>query len=516
MAAIPKSSPVLTKFLNWVERVGNALPHPAFLFFGFAIVTVIASALCASLGLQAVHPVKKNVIQAVNLLSISGLHTLLNDMTKTFTSFAPLGTVLVTMMGFGIAEKSGLLSSVLRVIVLKSPRPLLIPAILLAGVLSHTASDLGYVLLVPLAAIMFLNMGMHPLAGMALCFAGVSGGYAANFLLSTADTLLSGLTQEAARIIDPKYSVTPVANWFFMSASSVAVIAIGTLVAKKITIPFLGTYKGTVTGQKIEKLTALERRGLLAAGAVTLALVAFLLVGLVPAQGFLREIGTGDVFHSPAIRGVVGLLFLYGSTAGIAYGIFAKTIRSQDDVIQAMQTTMSTLAPYIVLVFFASQFVTLFNASNLGAILAINGAEVLKESGLGKAPIMLGFLILVCLLDFVVSSASAKWALIAPIFVPMFMLVGFSPELTQATYRIGDSVVNIVSPLMSYFPLILAFATKYEPKAKMGTVIALMLPYSIAFFLFWAVLLFIWMTFGLPLGPGAGLSFHLPTGATGG
>jgi aminobenzoyl-glutamate transport protein len=347
---------------------------------------------------------------------------------------------------------------------------------------------------------MFLNMGMHPLAGMALCFAGVSGGYAANFLLSTADTLLSGLTQEAARIIDPKYSVTPVANWFFMSASSVAVIAIGTLVAKKITIPFLGTYKGTVTGQKIEKLTALERRGLLAAGAVTLALVAFLLVGLVPAQGFLREIGTGDVFHSPAIRGVVGLLFLYGSTAGIAYGIFAKTIRSQDDVIQAMQTTMSTLAPYIVLVFFASQFVTLFNASNLGAILAINGAEVLKESGLGKAPIMLGFLILVCLLDFVVSSASAKWALIAPIFVPMFMLVGFSPELTQATYRIGDSVVNIVSPLMSYFPLILAFATKYEPKAKMGTVIALMLPYSIAFFLFWAVLLFIWMTFGLP-GP---------------
>jgi len=395
----------------------------------------------------------------------------------------------------------------LRLVVLRSPKFLIVPAILLAGLISHTASDIGYILLIPLSALLFYKTGRHPLAGLAICFAGVSGGFAANFLLSTADTLLSGLTQEAAHIIDPKYIVTPVSNWYFMAASSLAIILIGTFVAHRITIPFLGTYKGEGTSEKIENLSAIEKRGLLWAGLVFLSLVGLLALGLIPEAGFLRDPKTGDVLHSPAIKGVVPILFLFGALTGIAYGRVVGTLKTQNQIIEGMQDAMVTMAPYLVLVFFASQFVAVFNSSNIGMVLAVHGSDFLKSLSLSGATLMIGFVLLVCILDFMVSSASAKWALIAPVFVPMFMLLGYSPELTQASYRIGDSVVNIISPLMSYFPLILAFAHKYDPKAKVGTIMALMFPYTLAFLIFWMGLLFLWMSMEWPLGPGAGLTF---------
>lgn len=502
--------PLLYRFLGAVERAGNALPHPAIMFLYLTFIVIGISGLVSALELQAIHPVTGQTITSLNLFSTAGLRHVLTEMVKSFTSFAPLGTVLVAMLGFSLAEKSGLLSTLLRLLVLKSPKKLLVPAVLLAGVLSHTGGDIGYVLLIPLAALTFHSAGLNPLAGLAICFAGVSGGFAANILLSTADPLLSGISQEAARILDTSYVVTPVANWYFMSASSLLIVGVGTLIANKVTIPFLGNYQGEHQTAPLEGLTLLEKKGLGMAGLTAIAIIIFLLTGLIPQDGFLRDPASPDVLHSAALKGVVAIIFLFGALPGLAFGFVSRKFKSQSDVTDAMQDAMATLAPYLVLVFFASQFISLFNISNMGLILAVKGSEVLKELGLGPVPLMLGFILLTVVLDLVIGSASAKWALMAPIFVPMFMLLGISPELSQASYRVADSVVNIISPLMSYFPLILAFAIKYDPKAKVGTVIALMLPYSIGFLIFWSVMLFVWITFNLPLGPGAILKYVAP------
>ncbi len=498
------------RVLGTVERAGNALPHPAIMFLYLTFFVIAVSGILAWMEVSALHPVTGDVIVPVNLFSSAGLRNVLTEMVKSFTGFAPLGTVLVAMLGFSIAEKSGLLSTLLRLLVLKSPRQLLVPAVLFAGVLSHTGGDIGYVLLIPLAALTFHSAGMNPLAGLAICFAGVSGGFAANILLSTADPLLSGISQEAARILDKNYIVTPLSNWYFMSCSSLLIVGVGTFIANKITIPFVGAYKGNEPVAPLEALTPKEKKGLWSAGLVAMGLLGFLILGLVPADGYLRDPATPDVLHSAALKGVVAIIFLFGALPGLAYGYVSGRFKQQTDVTDAMQSAMATLAPYLVLVFFASQFITLFNFSNMGLILAVRGSEVLKDLGLGPIPLMLGFILLTVLLDLVIGSASAKWALMAPIFVPMFMLLGVSPELSQTSYRVADSVVNIISPLMSYFPLILAFAIKYDPRAKVGTVIALMLPYSIGFLIFWSLMLFVWMTLNLPLGPGAGLKYILP------
>ncbi len=506
----PSSSPgmsTLQRFLRLVERIGNALPPPAILFLGLTGVVVLMTWVVSGLGITAQHPTKPETIAAVNLLSAHGFRLILTDMVKNFTGFAPLGTVLIAMLGFSIAEKSGLLATILRLLVIKSPRWALVPVVLLAGVMSHTGGDLGYVLLIPLAGMAFHSAGLNPLAGLAICFAGVSGGFAANFLLSTADTLLSGISQEAARIINPRYVVTPVSNWYFMAASSLLIIGVGTVIARRITIPWLGEYKGDVPPAALESLKAEEKRGLLWAAVTALGITLILVAGLVPEQGFLRDPSQAGVLNSAALKGIVAIIFFYGALPGLAYGIAARTFRSQSDVVDAMQDAMATMAPYIVLVFFAAQFISLFNASNVGLIMAVKGSEILKAAGMPAMLMMLGFILLTVLLDLVIGSASAKWVLMAPVFVPMFMLLGVSPELTQTSYRIGDSVVNIISPLMSYFPMILAFANKYDRKAGVGTVIALMLPYSVGFLIFWSVMLFVWMSAGLPLGPGAPLVY---------
>lgn len=500
----------LYRFLAVVEDLGNRLPHPAIMFLYLTFSVMFISSIVTLLGIKAHHPVSGELITSVNLLSASGIRYLLTDMVKNFTSFAPLGTVLVAMLGFCLAEKSGLLSTLLRLLVLKSPKALLVPTVLLAGILSHTGGDIGYVLLIPLAALTFHSAGLNPIAGLAICFAGVSGGFAANVLLSTADPLLSGISQEAARILDTSYVVSPLSNWYFMSFSSLLIIGVGTFIANKVTIPFLGEYKGDSEKAPLEKLSPIEKKALLYAGLTTLGLIALLLIGLIPQDGFLRDPKSPDVLHSAALTGVVAIIFLFGALPGLTFGFISGKFKRQTDVTDAMQEAMSTLAPYLVLVFFASQFISLFNHSNMGLILAVKGSEVLRELGLGPISLMLGFILLTVFLDLVIGSASAKWALMAPIFVPMFMLLGVSPELSQASYRVADSVVNIISPLMSYFPLILAFALKYDPKAKVGTVIALMLPYSIGFLIAWSIMLFMWMTFNLPLGPGAVLKYVAP------
>jgi aminobenzoyl-glutamate transport protein len=494
------------RLLALIERGGNALPHPATLFAAMAALVVLLSAVAAAAGVSAVHPGTGEVIRPVNLLTIPGLHRILTGMVGNFTGFAPLGTVLVAMLGIAVAEGSGLIAAALRLLVLSAPRRLLTLALVFAGVMSNTGGEVGYVLLLPLAAVIFAGAGRHPIAGLAAAFAGVSGGYSANLLLGTVDPLLAGLSEEAARLVDPAYSVNPAANYYFMAVSVFFITAAGTVVTERVVEPRLGAWRGDAGAA--ERLSPAERRGLRAAAVAALVLAALLLWGTVPDEGFLRDPETGSLLRSPFMSGIVAIIFVVGAVLGLAYGLAAGTIRSDADVMTAMGRSMETLGLYLVLVFFAAQFVAYFNWTNLGLILAVKGAAVLQAANLGTIPLIVAFVLLSATINMFMGSASAKWAIMAPVFVPMLMLLGYTPEFTQAAYRVGDSVTNIISPMMSYFALIVAFLQRYDPRAGIGTIVATMLPYSVAFLIVWTLLLIVWIVAGLPVGPGAGL--HLP------
>ncbi len=494
------------RFLHFIEKVGNALPHPATLFAIFAGLSLLLSWVAAQFNLEVVHPGTGETIRPVNLLSVQGLHMIITGMVPNFTGFAPLGVVLVAMLGIGIAEGSGLIGTALRLMVLSSPRRILTFVVVFAGILSNTASEVGYVLLVPLSAIIFLAVGRHPVAGLAAAFAGVSGGYSANLLLGTIDPLLAGLSQEAAQIIDPGYVVNPAANYYFMFTSTFLIAAAGTWVTEKMVEPRLGRYEG-VEKEEIKQLTHKEKQGLRYAVITAFALIAIILWGIVPANGFLRDAETGSLLHSPFMDGIVAIIFISAALMGIAYGIGAGTIKNDSDVMKGMGKSMEALGVYIVLVFFAAQFVAYFKWTNLGLIFAIEGAGILQSSGMGRIPLMIGFIIITAMINMVMGSASAKWTIMAPVFIPMFMLLGYSPELTQVVYRIGDSVTNIISPMMSYFALIVAFMQKYDRNAGIGTIISTMLPYTVIFAIVWTLLLVVWLVLGLPIGPDAPLNY---------
>ena len=502
----PRQS-LVDRFLSVIEHIGNTLPNPATLFAIFALSLIGLSWIFSRLGLEALNPKDGSMVETINLLSRDGLHWILDHTVTNFTGFAPLGTVLVAMLGIGVAEKSGLIGTALRQLVHAAPRRLLTFVIVFAGVMSNMASDVGYVLLVPMGALIFMSVGRHPSAGLAAAFAGVSGGFSANLMLGTIDPLLAGITEEAARIIDPTYMVSPACNYYFMVVSTFLIAGVGTWVTEKIIVPRLGVYEGATEpgGDELEALTTDEKKGLWWAAGVSLFLLALVIVGLVPENGILRDAETGSILYSPFMHGIVTFIFLGGFLAGLAYGIAAGTFKSDSDVVKGMKEAMESLGLFMVLVFFAAQFVAYFKYTNLGMIFAIKGAEVLQASGLGPIPLMLSFILLAAAINLCMGSASAKWAFMAPIFVPMFMLLGYSPELVQGVYRIGDSTTNLISPMMSFFALIVAFVQRYDPKAGIGTVVATMLPYSMAFLVVWMVLLVVWLLLGLPMGPGAGL-----------
>jgi aminobenzoyl-glutamate transport protein len=494
------------RFLAIVERGGNALPHPATLFALMALVIVIVSAMAAQLELSAMHPGTGKPVVPVSLLTIAGLHRIMTEMVTNFTGFAPLGTVLVAMLGIAVAEGSGLIAAALKLVVLSAPPRALTVAVVFAGIMSNMGGEVGYVLLVPLAAIIFQSVGRHPLAGMAAAFAGVSGGYSANLLLGTVDPLLAGLSEEAARIIDPSYRVNPAANYYFMATSTFLLTGLGTVITERVVEPRLGPWaRSESDAAPLTGLTAAESRGLRWAAAATVLLTVVLLWGTVPETGFLRDPQTGDLLRSPFMSGIVSLIFASGALAGVAFGLGAGTVRSDGDVIKAMAKAMETLGAYLVLVFFAAQFVAFFNWTNLGLIVAIKGAELLKSANLGTVPLLVGFVFVSATINLFMGSASAKWAIMAPVFVPMLMLLGYTPELTQTAYRIGDSSTNIISPMMSYFALIIAFVQRYRDGAGLGTLVATMLPYSVTFLIGWTLLLIVWLLLGLPVGPGAPL-----------
>lgn len=506
-----KKESYFQKLLNITEKIGNALPHPATLFALFALAALLFSALGYYLNWEVVHPGTKEIVSPVNLLSHDGIHRILLEMVDNFTGFAPLGIVLVAMLGIGIAEQSGLINAIIRMLVLNSPKHLLTFVIVFSGVLSNIASDVGYVLLIPLAGVIFLAVGRHPIAGMAAAFAGVSGGFSANLAIGTVDPLLAGLSQEAARILDPAYEVNATANYYFMVASTFVIALAGTLVTEKIVEPRLGRYKGENNEEelKLDKLSKNEKKGLLRTLIVFIIILIITLIGIVPEDGFFRG-GDGGILSSPLIKGVVAMLFITAGAAGLAYGFATGKFKNDADVMKGMASSMKTLATYLVLVFFAAQFVAYFKWSNLGIILAVKGAELLMSLEIGLIPLMILFILLSAAINMLMGSASAKWAILAPIFIPMFMIMGYSPELSQVVYRIGDSVTNVISPMMSFFALIIAFVQKYDPEAGIGTIIAAMVPYSITFLIFWIILLVIWLTLGIPLGPDAGIHYVMP------
>ena len=491
---------LFSRALDKVEIVGNALPHPATIFALLAFAVVIASALGALFDLTATHPGSGETISVKSLLSGEGVRWMFEHVEENFVRFPPLGLVLVAMIGIGLAEGSGLITVLIRALVLRAPKRLITMALVMAGVLSHLASEAGYVVLIPLGAVIFLALGRHPMAGLAAAFAGVSGGFAANFLIGSVDPVLAGLTQTAAQIIDPNIRINVAVNFYFMFVSAIMIVIVGTFVTEKIVEPRLGKYEGAEEAIELEQLTAAERKGILWAGISVVVVIGLFILSVVPENGLLRIPGE-SVLHSAFFNGMITAIMIFFLIPGLVYGIITGSIRSDKDGIKHMISSMSHMATYIVLVFFAAQFVYYFGYSNLGLIIAIEGASFLGNIGLTGIPLMLAFIIVSAFINMFMGSASAKWAIMAPVFVPMFMLLGYHPALTQMVFRIGDSLTNVITPMMSYFALIVAFAEKYDEDYGIGTIISTMLPYSIVFGLFWTILLIAWMLLGLPVGP---------------
>ncbi len=515
---IRQKNTLFGKFLNGVEALGNRLPHPVTMFAAFAVVVVLLSALCERMGVSAVGEVidfktmelAVQEVKVASLLNREGLAYMLTHMVSNFTSFAPLGIVLVTMLGVGCAESSGYLAALIKQVVEITPAWIVTPMLVFLGVMSNVAADIGYVLLIPIGAAIFYAYGRHPIAGLAAAFAGVSGGFSANLVIGALDPMLSGVSTEAAGLIDPNYVVQPTANWYFLIVSAFLIVVVGTFVTDRIVEPRLGIYqreeKRSSEISRSTDLTAQEKQALKAANGSLLLLMMGLCFVAVPKNSFLRNFETGSLFtDSPFMEGVIVLITLLFFIPSIVYGKISGVYRSEKEICVQLGENMSAMGGYIALAFVAAQFISYFNYTRLGTVLALEGADLLKAFHLDGPVLMVLFILLTAVINLVMGSASAKWSILGPVFIPMFMLLGYSPELTQVAYRIGDSCTNLITPLMAYFPMIVVFAAKYEKSCGVGTLIAAMLPYSIFFLISWSILLVLWMLLGIPLGPGAAM-----------
>ncbi len=498
------------RLLERLERAGNALPHPATLFAIALIVVMLLSQLAAWAGWSVERPAPDGdgtiTVVARSLFDSDGLWWLLSTMVENFVTFPPLGIVLVAMLGIGLAERSGLLPALIGRALRVTPQHLLTPSVVFIGILSSMTLDAGYVVLPPLAAALYHAAGRPPLAGLAAAFAGVSAGFSANLFITGLDPLLAGFTQAGAQILAPDYRVAVTANWWLMIVSTALLTLVGWWVTARYVEPRCAAVPVQAAGGEGESIdpNAASSRGLVAAGiAFALALAAVLLLVLLPGAPL-----HGDGTHFPRwVEAMIPLLFLVFLAPGLAYGIAAGTIRSDRDAARMMADTLAALAPYIVLAFFAAQFIAAFRYSELGLLLAIAGGEWLATLPLPATALVLAFIVMVAIANLFIGSASAKYAFFAPVFVPMLMMAGISPELTQAAYRIGDSITNVVTPLNPYWVILLAFMQRWRADAGIGTLIALMIPYTVAFALVWPLLLLLWMLTGLPLGPGGGLNW---------
>jgi aminobenzoyl-glutamate transport protein len=494
----------LDRFLNFIERAGNRLPDPAILFVIVLLAVWAASALLAPVPFTEIDPRNGMPLRVQNLLTGAAMAAFLSNMVTTFVTFPPLGIVLVALLGVGVAEHVGFLAAILKGLLNITPSRLLTPMLILVGCLSHTTADAGYVLVVPLGGVIFYTAGRHPLAGIAAAFAGVSGGFSANLIPAPLDPLLQGFTQTAAQIIEPGRIVNPLSNYYFTVSSTLLIMGLGWLVTERIIEPRLaGTPIDAETADlpRFDAASARERRGVAAGLLSMVALLAALALAAAPAGSPLRAPdGQLAVNTAPLMRSIVPLIFIVFLFPAIVYGVVAGTVRSHRDVVAGMTKAMGTMSYYIVLAFFAALFTDAFGRSNLGALVALKGATTLQALGLPGQATIIGIIAVTTIVNLLIGSASAKWALLAPIFVPMLMQVGLAPELTQAAYRVGDSSTNIITPLMPYFPLTVVFCQRYVKNAGIGTLASMMLPYSMAFLTAWTLYLLAYWALGIPLG----------------
>ncbi|MGB3727155.1 MAG: AbgT family transporter [Glaciecola sp.] len=503
-----------TRALDKVEVVGNKLPDPAIIFFFCLVVVWVLSAIMSQFAFDAVDPRTGEAIVVQNLLTGDSLADFLSRMVKIFTGFAPLGVVLVAMLGVGVAEHSGFISAGLKRMLDATPRTFLTPMVVLVAIVSHTATDAGYVLVIPLAGVIFYAMGRHPLAGIAAAFAGVSGGFCANFIPSAIDPLLQSFTQAAAQIIDPAIQVNPLNNWWFNSASSILIVSIAWYLTDKVVEPRLQNMKvdgNTSDIPRFDELNDKQSRALRWASLTMLLGIVALVAILVPESSPMRD-ASGELtsFKAPIMQSIVPIIFLLFLLPGVVYGFMAGVYSTSKDMIDSMTKAMQGMSYYIVMAFFCALFIDAFGKSNLGALLAIEGAQVLQALALPSMVTIVGIIFLTAFVNLFVGSSSAKWALLGPIFVPMLMQLGISPDLTQIAYRIGDSSSNIITPLMPYFPLVVLYCQRYCKGTGIGTLLSMMLPYSICILIAWTIFLLIYWSLGFPLGIQA--SYIYPAG----
>ena len=490
--------------LGTVERVGNKLPDPAMLFVGLLVIVWLLSWLLSYVTFNVVDPRSGEALIVNNLLSGSALTEFLSVMVTNFSHFHPVGVVLVAMLGIGVAEATGFINSGLRALLNITSDRFLTPMVIMVGIASHTAADAGYVLVIPLGGVIFYAAGRHPLAGISAAFAGVSGGFSASFLPSSIDPLLQGLSQAGARILDPTIELNPLNNYFFTTASSLLIIGVGWYVTSKIIEPRLRDTEIDGDAQDLPEMHDLqesERKGLRWSLIAMLLGVVVLVATALPDNSAWRDTsGNISSFQAPLMRSIVSLIFLLFLIPGVVYGIVAGTVNSSKDIIFAMTKSMHSMAYYLVIMFFIAQFVYAFGQSNLGGLLALQGAAFLKAMAMPAAITIVGIIALTAVVNIFVGSASGKWGLLAPIFIPMLMSLGISPDLTQAAYRVGDSSTNIITPLMPYFPLVVIYCQRYVKGTGIGTLTALMLPYSLSFLALWTLFLLTYYAIGLPLG----------------
>ena len=487
-----------------VERVGNKLPDPAVLFIALLFIVWILSWLFSYMDFSVIDPRTGKALIINNQLSGTALTAFFSAMVTNFSHFHPVGVVLVAMLGIGVAEHTGFINAALRSMMAVTARWLLTPMVILVGIISHSAVDAGYVLVIPLGGVIFYAAGRHPLAGIAAAFAGVSGGFSANFVPSALDPMLQGISQAGAQILDPSIVLNPLNNYFFTTVSSVLIISVGWFLTDRVVEPRLqhnrldGDLEDLPT---MEPLEDNERKGLRAAGYSMLAGIALLIV-TASLEGSAWRAPDGSLFSgtAPLMQSIVPLIFFLFLLPGLVFGIWSGSVKSSKDMINGMSKAMNSMAYYLVIMFFIAQFIYAFGQSNLGVLLALEGAAVLKALALPGAITITGIILLTGFINLFVGSASAKWALLAPIFVPMLMQLGISPDLAQAAYRVGDSSTNIITPLMPYFPLVVVFCQRYVKSTGIGTVTAMMLPYSVTFLVLWTAFLLVYWAIGFPLG----------------
>jgi aminobenzoyl-glutamate transport protein len=507
--------------LGWIERTGNKLPDPVFIFFALIGVLIVVSVLMSLLGVSALHPTQVDangnpvVIQAASLLSSDNIRRLLVDMPATFAGFYPLGFVLLVMLGAGVAERTGLFATAMSAAVKRAPKAWLTPVVAFVAMMGNLASDAAYVVLIPLAGVLYAAAGRHPIAGIAAAFAGVSGGFSANLMPGQLDALLFGVTQAAAQTIDPAWTANIAGNWYFIAAMLILFLPVIWYLTDKVIeprlLPLSGQSVSSTAGviKPAEAASADERRGLARAGWACLAVVlVWAALCFIPGTPLINEDG-GAGRLQPFYQSLVAAFFILFLAAGWAYGSATGSVKTHRDIVRMMSEAMADLSYYLVLAFAAAHFVAMFNWSNLGLIVAVKGAGVISGTELPMAVLLVLVVLMTTLINLFIGSASAKWALLAPVLVPMLMLLGVSPEMTTAAYRAGDGATNIITPLMPYFPLILTFCQRWQKDFGIGSLAATMIPYSLWLLGVGTLMVIVWVVLGLPLGPGASAGYTL-------